>query len=63
MRLTGESIISIDTNTTVIYALIKHPIYTLDECILAYYDLNDLSIRFKENKPVEVQLKQLHKFD
>lgn len=37
--------------------------YTLDQCILAYFDLNDLGGRLKDAKPIEVHLRQLHKFD
>ena len=47
VRLTGSSILSIDINGGIIYALIKHDIYTLNNCILAYFDLNELSPKLK----------------
>ena len=52
-----------DVSGSIIYSLIKHPVYTSDNCILAYYNLTDISLKLKENKPIEIHLKQLHKFD
>lgn len=43
VKLTGASLISIDIQKNLIYALVKHPSYTFDKCILTMYDLNDLS--------------------
>lgn len=62
-RLAGSSILSVDVSGSTIYSLIKHPVYTSDNCILAYYNLTDISLKLKENKPIEIHLKQLHKFD
>lgn len=47
MRLTGSSILAIDINGGAMYALVRHPMYTLDDCLLTYYDLNELPGRLK----------------
>lgn len=40
VRLTGASLISIDICGSIIFALIRHPSYTMDKCVLAMYDTN-----------------------
>lgn len=47
VKLTGSSILSIDIHLGthaydigIIYAIVKHAIYTQDSTILAYYDIN-----------------------
>ena len=63
VRLTGASLISVDISGTCIFGLIRHPSFTRDQCILAMFDLNDLSGKLSESKNAEIQLKQIHKFD
>ena len=63
VRLTGASILAIDINASMLYCLIKHPSYTLDRCILAHFDINDLSGKLIDTKSVEIHLKEIHKFD
>jgi hypothetical protein len=46
-----------------LYCLIRHPSYTLDKCILAHFDINDLSGKLIDTRSVEIQLKEIHKFD
>ena len=46
-----------------LYCLIKHPSYTLDKCILAHFDINDLAGKLVDSKTVEIHLKEIHKFD
>lgn len=63
VRLTGASLISTDISGTCIFGLIRHPSFTLDQCILAMFDLKDLTNKLAESKNTEIQLKQIHKFD
>ena len=63
VRLTGASILAIDINVSMLYALIKHPSYTLDKCVLAFYNINDLAGKLADSKSTEIHLKQIHKFD
>lgn len=57
MRLTGASILAIDINSSMLYCLIKHPNFTLDKCVLAHFDINDLAGKLIDSKSVEVTLK------
>ena len=63
VTLVGSSILAIDINGNMIYALIKHPEYTLDKCVLAHFDLAELTGKLTEWKSIEIHLKQIHKFD
>lgn len=57
VRLTGAAILAIDINASMLYCLIKHPSFTLDKCILAHFDINDLAGKLVDSKAVEVSLK------
>jgi hypothetical protein len=57
VRLTGASILAIDINSSMLYCLIKHPNFTLDKCVLAHFDINDLAGKLIDSKSVEVTLK------
>jgi hypothetical protein len=57
VRLTGASILAIDINASMLYCLIKHPSFTLDKCILAHYDINNLAGKLVDSKAVEIHLK------
>jgi hypothetical protein len=46
-----------------LYCLIKHPNFTLDKCVLAHFDINDLAGKLIDSKSVEVTLKEIHKFE
>ena len=64
VRLTDSNIISSDVNGSSVYGLLQHPVFTEGECVLGFFDMNELSGgNSKEGKCSEVVLKQIYKFD
>lgn len=39
VRLTNTSIISLDISGQLVFSLIRHPKFTLDKCIIAFFDV------------------------